>query len=77
LDCDADVAGNVLPGIKHFYVPHHPTAGSLQVVVCSWKIPRDAAGYPLLPDDADNVQYAGGYIGLGAVGTFSWTVERR
>jgi hypothetical protein len=47
------------------------------MVVCSWKIPRDAAGYPLLPDDADNVQYAGGYIGLGAVGTFSWTVKRR
>ena len=77
LDCDADIAGSVVPGIKHFYVPQHGTSGSLQVIVCSWKIPRDAAGYTVDPDDADNVQYGGGYYGLGTVGTFSWTVKKR
>jgi hypothetical protein len=77
LDCDADLAGNVLPGIKHYFVPRFAIDGSLQVVLCSWKIPRGSAGFQLLPDDADNVQYAGGYLGLGAVGTFSWTVKKR
>jgi hypothetical protein len=66
-----------LPAIKHSFVPHHPTQGSLQVVVCSWKIPRGAAGYTLYGDDADNIQYGSTYQGLGGLGTFSWTVKKR
>jgi hypothetical protein len=76
VDCGAGVAGKRLPAIKRFYVPHPPVV-TRQVVVCSWKIPRGAAGETLYPDDADNAQYGSTYQGLGTLGTFAWTVKKR
>jgi hypothetical protein len=72
VDCDAGIAGKRLPAMKHFFVPR--AGSSRQVVVCSWRIPRGAAGETLYQDDADGVLYGGAYQGLGE---FAWTVKKR
>jgi hypothetical protein len=69
LDCDADLAGKVLPGIKHYFVPRFAIDGSLQVVLCGWKILRGSAGFQLLPDDAETSSTQ--------AGTWAWEQSER